>query len=105
MVRVAPKEKNCQNSWGCEKNSLTTEQKIFAISHGFVKNDLGEIRVVDRERGGRWKRLCKKWIEKFPWMLPWTVITLSAIQVSFRLTFLVVLNKMCLQARDRQNNI
>lgn len=83
LVKIAPENvKVNQNSWNGEGNSLTTEQKIFAISNGFVKSDLDEIRELRRRKEKKkWKKVVKKWIERCPWTVPWTMITLSAIQV------------------------
>lgn len=85
MVKIAPENiKINQNSWNVEGNFLTTEQKIFAIKNGFVKSDLEEFRVGKRRKEKKkWKKVVKKWIEKCPWIVPWTMIILSAIQVSF----------------------
>lgn len=87
MVQIAPQQdentKFNQNSWKCDGNLLTTEQKIFAISNGYVKSDIDEIRRIGRENNSqRWKKVFKKYLKKCPWSFPWIMITISAIQVS-----------------------
>jgi hypothetical protein len=101
MVKISPENvKINQNTWNDEGNSLTTEQKIYAISNGYVKSDLEEIRGLrKRKEKKKWKKVVKKWIEKCPWTVPWTMITLSAIQVSF---FLLIKIENVLKKNSRK---
>lgn len=83
MMQVAPQEnhKKTQKSWGCgsERKTLTTEQKIYAISNGFVVDDENFLPTQRKEK--KWKEFIRKCLKKCPWGVPWMMIVFSAVQV------------------------
>jgi hypothetical protein len=84
MIKVAPQEneKKTQKSWGwgSERKSLTTEEKLYAISNGIVANEDG---FMPREREQKkWKEIIRKCLKKCPWGVPWMMIVFSVVQVS-----------------------
>lgn len=83
-----------------DKNLLTTEQKIFAISNG-ITCDI-EAAVV-KKNSCKLKEFIEKWTKKCPWHLPWVMISFSAIQVNFFSQFFVYLKKVCLKIRKKNS--
>lgn len=82
MVKIVPQdsEKGSKTSWGSERKTLTTEQKIYAISNGMAMDEDG---FIPRERKRKkWKEIIRKCLNKCPWGVPWIMIVFSAIQVS-----------------------
>lgn len=81
MVKVAPQDESAKktpNSWTCRK-SLTTEQKIYAISNGFGVDD--ECFELAQRKELKWKEFIRKCTKKCPWGVPWMMIVFSAVQV------------------------
>ncbi|XP_070503074.1 rhomboid-related protein 1-like [Chironomus tepperi] len=85
MIKVAPQENDKKTqkswSWGSERKSLTTEEKLYAISNGFVANEEG---FMPRERERKkWKEIIRKYLKKCPWGVPWMMIVFSVVQLFF----------------------